>query len=232
MLRIYLKLIFIRIACTGIFLTHFVTQTSWAENSVSYYRQQGLAYRYQKLYPQAIAALEKSVKLAPQDINGRIILGWTLHLAGNHKQAERSLFQALYINPFSVQACNALGIVYLVQGDLIPAVGVHNWAAILKPDNEIAYYNLSLAYHRLGFFNWAIANADIAIKLEPSNPHPLVAKALAAWDQGDRTWAKQIFKQAINLDSRYADTEFLNYLEEAGFSTGQIALSKKILRLL
>jgi len=212
----------------SLFLTSSFS-ASWAQNSVTYYRQQGLAYRSQKLFPQAIAALEKSVQLAPQDLNGRIILGWTFHLAGESKQAERSLIQAIYINPFSVQAFNALGIVYLVRGDLAQAVGVHNWAAILKPDNEIAYYNLSLAYQRLGLWHWAIANAEIAIKLEPDNPHPIMAKAMAVWDQGDRQLARQIFNQAISLDGRYADAGFLDYLNEAGFSLSQIDLSKQIL---
>jgi tetratricopeptide (TPR) repeat protein len=203
-----------------------------AQNSVSYYRQKGLTYRSQKLYPQAIAALEKSVQLAPQDINGKIILGWTFHLAGQSKQAERSLIQAAYINPFSVRAFNALGIVYLVRGDLGQAVIVHNWAGLIKSDNEIAYYNLSLAYQRLGFYDWAIATADIAIKLEPDNPHPLVSKAISLWDRGDQVLAKQIFRQAISLDSRYADSGFLDYLNEAGFSFAQIILSKRILKLL
>ncbi len=221
---------------TAVCLSSLWVSASWSrlspQNSVTYYRQQGLNYRSQKLYPQAISALKKSVELAPQDLNGRIILGWTFHLAGQSQQAERSLVQAIYINPFSVQAANALGIVYLVRGDLGWAVVVHNWAAILKPDNEIAFYNLSLAYHRLGLFDLAIANADMAIKLEPDNPHPLVAKAMAAWGrnfESDRLLAKQIFNQAISLDPRYADSGFLDYLNEAGFSSQQIKLSQQIL---
>jgi tetratricopeptide (TPR) repeat protein len=217
--------------CISLILISFgVSDYCLAQNSVAYYRQLGLTYRNQKLYPQAIAALEKSVQLAPQDFNGKIILGWTFHLAGQSKQAERSLIQAAYINPFSVQTFNALGIVYLVRGDLGQAVIVHNWAGLLKSDNEIAYYNLSLAYQRLGFYDWAIATADIAIKLEPNNPHPLVSKSMSLWDRGDRVSAKQVFRAAISLDSRYADSEFLGYLNEAGFSSDQIILSKKILR--
>ena len=221
---------------TAVCLNSFWVSASWSQrspqNSVTYLRQQGLNYRSQKLYPQAIAALKKSVELAPQDLNSRIILGWTFHLAGQSQESERSLVKAIYINPFSVQAANALGIVYLVRGDLGSAVVVHNWAAILKPDNEIAYYNLSLAYQRLGFYDWAIASADMAIKLEPDNPHPLVAKAIAVRErnsEGDRFLAKQIFTQAISLDPRYADFGFLNYLNEAGFSSEQITLSKQIL---
>jgi len=219
-------------AVFGLSLTLIWVSATWGQNSVAYYRQLGLSYRNQKLYPQAIASLEKSVELAPKDLNGRIILGWTFHLAGQRKQAERSLIQAAYINPFSVQAFNALGIVYLVDGDLGRSVIVHNWAALLKSDNEIAYYNLSLAYQRLGFYDWATSTADMAIALEPDNPHPLVSKAMALWNRGDRILAKQVFRQAISIDSRYADLEFLDYLNEAGFNSQQVILSKEILRLL
>ncbi len=202
------------------------------KNNWSYYRQLGLNYRNQKLYPQAITALEKSSALAPNDINGKIILGWTLHLAGYNNRAQQTLLQAIYLDPFSVRSFNALGIVYLVQDDLPLAILAHSWAAILKPNNEIAYYNLSLAYHRQNIWGAAIITADKAIQLEQDNPHPVVAKALSIWSRGDRVTAQRVFRMAISLDSRYSDLEFLNYLNEAGFSAAQIALSKQILKSL
>ncbi|MFN6067547.1 MAG: tetratricopeptide repeat protein, partial [Pseudanabaena sp.] len=39
------------------------------------YRQLGLSYRKQERFDDAIAALQQSVKLDPQNIDGRIILG-------------------------------------------------------------------------------------------------------------------------------------------------------------
>ena len=49
----------------------------------------------------------------------------------------------------------------------------------LKPDNEIAFYNLSLALHQLEIYPLAITTANRAAKLEPNNPHPLVAAAIS-----------------------------------------------------
>ena len=46
-------------------------------------RQQGLDYRQQGRYDEAIAALQKSLKLDASNLSGRVILGWTLHLAGS-----------------------------------------------------------------------------------------------------------------------------------------------------
>lgn len=69
---------------------------------------------------------------------------------------------------------------------------------MLKNDNEIAHYNLSLAYQRLKQYDLAIAYAQKAIELEPNNPHPFVAHAIAQWTSGDQSKAK-IFREAIGL---------------------------------
>lgn len=197
--------------------------------SASDYRQLGLAYRQQERYPEAIAALQQAVELEPNNLPGRITLGWTQHLAGQEVAAMESLFQALYRDPQSVPALNALGIVYLVQGDLSSAVITHTWAAWLEPNNEIPYYNFSLAAHRLREYGWASLAARRAADLEPTNPHPWVALAIINWDGGDRTAAIQAYEQALALDSNYGDRAFLSYLQEAGFSAAQIQVTEQVL---
>jgi len=193
------------------------------------YRQTGLAYRQQERFDEAIAALQKSVALDPKNLDGRIILGWTQHLAKKDDEAATSLWEAIYLSPTSLQAFNAIGIVYLVRGDLPQSVVLHSWAAILKTDNEIAHYNLSLAYQRLKQYDLAIAYAQKAIELEPNNPHPFVASAIAQWTSGDQTRAKRTFREAIGVDARYRNAEFLNFLNEAGFNSDQIQTAKQVL---
>lgn len=193
------------------------------------YRQLGLNYRKQERFEDAIAALKQSVTLDPNNIDGRIILGWTQHLSKKDDEAAASLWQAIYLSPTSLQAFNAIGIVYLVRGDLPQAVVLHSWATMLKTDNEIAHYNLSLAYQRLKQYDLAIAYAQKAISLEPSNPHPFVALAIAQWSSGDPINAKKVFREAIGVDSRYRSSEFLNFLNEAGFSKDQIQTAKQVL---
>lgn len=194
----------------------------------SEYRALGLSYRSEERYPQAITALKKSVELEPRNSSGRVLLGWTQHLAGQEEAATWSLLQALYADPVTVPALNALGIVYLVSGKLNAAVFVHTWAAILEPKNEIPYYNLSLALHRLQSYDLAISTAKKATALEISNPHPLIALAIAYWDKGDRTLAKQIYAKARNLDPRYNNPTFLDHLQKAGFSSAQIQTTEQI----
>lgn len=201
----------------------------FAATSASEYRALGLSYRTSERYSEAIAVLKKSVEIEPQNSSGRVMLGWTQHLAGQEDAAASSLVQALCREPTSVPALNALGIVYLVSGELTAAVAVHTWAAILEPENEIAYYNLSLAFHRLRLYGSAITTANKAATLEPTNPHPLLALAIAHWDNGDRPRAKVAYGKARNLDSRYGGHAFLAHLKKAGFSLEQIEITKQIL---
>lgn len=200
-----------------------------ANNSGGEYRQLGLSYRQQGRYSQAIAAMQKSVELEPENIMGRVNLGWTQHLAGKEQDAAISLWQAIFQQPLFVPAYNALGIVYLVDGNLPLSVTVHTWAAILKPDNEIAYFNLSLALHRLKIYPLAIAAGNRAAVLEPNNPHPLVASAISYWDSDNRILAQKVYHQVIKLDIRYKQPAFLSHLKQAAFTPQQIKLTKKIL---
>ncbi|MBW4663455.1 MAG: tetratricopeptide repeat protein [Chroococcus sp. CMT-3BRIN-NPC107] len=201
----------------------------FATTSASEYRSIGLSYRANERYDDAIAAFKKSVALEPQNASGRVLLGWTQHLAGQEKAAAQSLLPVIYNDPQYVPAFNALGIVYLVNGDVAAAVVTHTWAAMLKPNNEIAYYNLSLSLHQLKLYSLAVSTATKAAQLEPNNPHPLVAKAIAYWNLGDFTSAKLTYRQALNLDSRYNNSFFLEHLQKAAFSQSQIAIAKQIL---
>lgn len=203
---------------------------AFATKSAAEYRLLGLQYRNQGRYNQAIAAMKKSVELEPKNISGIVNLGWTLHLAGKQGEAAQSLWKAIYQKPSYIPAYNALGIVYLVDGNLPAAVLTHSWAGFLKPENEIAFYNLSLALHRLEIYPLAIKTANHAAQLEPLNPHPLVAAAISYWDSDDKNVAQQVYRQAIKLDARYTQTNFLNHLKKAAFNQEQISRSKEILK--
>jgi Flp pilus assembly protein TadD len=200
--------------------------------SAEAYRQQGLSDREQERYPEAIAALKQAVAIEPNNLSGRILLGWTQHKAKQNAAAADTLLQALQLNPFNVQTLNALGIVYLVEGQLTAAIAAHSWAGILQPTNEIPSYNLSLAFERVRQYNFAIATAKTAARLEPSNPHPFVALAIAHWGNREKALAQQAYRQAFSVDPRYRDAAFLNYLDEAGFSQEQIGRSNRVLQSL
>ncbi|MGD1909756.1 MAG: tetratricopeptide repeat protein [Rivularia sp. (in: cyanobacteria)] len=209
--------------------TLIANQPVLAAQSAGEYRLLGLKYRQLRRYDEAIKIMQKSVELEPENISGRVNLGWTLHLAGKEAEAAQSLWKAIYQKPSFVPAYNALGIVYLVDGNLPAAVLVHTTAAFLKPDNEIAFYNLSLAFHQLEIHPLAITTANRAAILEPNNPHPLVAAAISYWDSDDKIDAQQVYRQAINLDVRYSQSSFLSHLQKAAFTPEQINVVNQVL---
>lgn len=222
-------------------ITGFTAAVSWltptlglsaSAMSAAQYRELGLQYRQAEQFPEAIAALQKAVELEPNHLPGQVSLGWTQHLAKQDRAAAVTLQATVQQDLFHVPALNALGIVYLVNEDLLGAVLTHSWAAWLAPDNEIAYYNLSLAWQRLEHYDRAVEAAQKAAQLEPDNPHPLVALAIAQWKKGDQPLAQQTYQQAIDLDPRYAEANFLDFLNEAGFNAEQIQASKQVLQSL
>jgi len=196
------------------------------------YRQEGLNFRQAGDMEGAIAALKIAAALDPQNPDSHVILGWTQHLAGSRAAAAKTLQTALRQDDDYVPALNALGIVYVVDGQLDAAVATHTRAAELKPDNEIAHYNLSLAYERLAQFDQAISHGQTATELEPGNPHPWVALALAYWSSGDQVQAEANYWQALRLDGRYTSQGYLDHLEQAGFSRDQIDATGEIWALI
>lgn len=98
-----------------------------AESAVEY-RQLGLRYRAEGQMSESIAAFRRAVALDPANLDGRVNLGWTLHLAGDDRAAANVLQESVAINPFHVPTLNALGIVYLFNEDLPGAIVAHTWA--------------------------------------------------------------------------------------------------------
>ncbi len=205
-----------------------VTPTAENRQESQKYRQLGLKSRQRGNYTEAIQSLEKAANLDPSNLSGRVLLGWTLHLAEKGTDATQVLQKVLEQDPINIPALNALGIVYLVSGNLKNAVKTHQQAVSLNPKNEIAHYNLALAYQRLQEFELALIHAQKATQLEPNNPHTWVAIALVYGDKGDKIKAKKMYQQAINLDSRYRQSGFLSHLKLAGFSAEQIQLTRQI----
>ncbi len=193
-------------------------------------RQQGLAKRQAGNLDGAIADFQQAAARDPGNLDGQVLWGWTLHLAGREDEAAQVLAAVGDRDPDFVPALNALGIVYLFRGDLGRAIATHTRAAALDPHNEIAAYNLSLAYHRQQNWPEAIAQATRATELEPNNPHPWLALAIAQQGAGKLDAANAARDRAIGLNGSYRNIDSAqSVLTYAGFSPDQQAALRTLM---
>ena len=65
--------------------------------------------------------------------------------------------------------CFNLGSEYYLKKEYDHAIGYFNQAIRLKPDEAIFYYMRNFAYYYKGNVSQAIADLEMAVKLEPEN---------------------------------------------------------------
>ncbi len=167
-----------------------------------------------------------------RQVNACINLGWYLHLQNRDREAITVLTRATKLDPANEKAFNALGVIYLFTQEYPLAREANRQAIRLKADNEVAYYNLSLAEWELGQFTEAVQSADESVRLDPLNPHPRVALAIASASAGKPERAREAYREAIRLDRRYLNTRYLERLRASDFSPRQIEAARAVLKTL
>jgi tetratricopeptide (TPR) repeat protein len=84
-------------------------------------------------------------------------------------QAEKTLRQAIKLNPKLYVAYSKLGNVYLDRGDFKQAIALYNQAIKINPKYASAYYNLGAANTKLGKFDQALNYFKKALSLAPND---------------------------------------------------------------
>jgi predicted TPR repeat methyltransferase len=118
---------------------------------------------------ESLAAMKKSVQLAPQDAAAHSNLGITLKELGRLEDAEASGRQAISLKPDYAEAHNNLGITLKELGKLDEAEASYTQAIVLKPNYAEAHYNLGIILKELGVLEEAEASYMQAIRLKPNH---------------------------------------------------------------
>lgn len=193
-----------------------------------------LCFWFEPASGQTLAVREHNCKLQlrnPKRLTACVNLGWYLHLQGQNQRAIDLLTQVTQLAPMDEKAFNALGVIYLFTADYPKAVAINRTALQIQPNNEIAHYNLSLALWELGQFAEARVHAQDAARLEPTNPHPWLALAIAEFRLGHQPATRKAYRQALKLNYRYRKSAYLEKLGSADFSPRQIAVAQTILKI-
>ena len=115
----------------------------------------------------SLTAMQKSIKLAPQDAEAHYNLGATLQELGRLAEAEASYIQAIALEPGLAEAHSNLGATLKQLGRLEESETSCIQAISLKPDYAEAHSNLGDTLKQLGRLEESEASYIQAIALEP-----------------------------------------------------------------
>lgn len=164
----------------------------------------GVAIGFQGRPADALAAMERAVKLMPADAGAHLSLGKLLFDLSRFSDAEVAYRQAIRLGPNSVEAHNDLGILLQKLDRFEEAETEYRHALRVDPRCAEAYYNLgSLLYH------WKRYEASVSayqqalsIKPDYAEAHYELGNSLTGLDRLEE--AIVCFRRAIELNKHAA----------------------------
>jgi choline-sulfatase len=97
-----------------------------------------------------------------------------------------------------------LGTQHLAQGRLEKSVEYFKRTLSLKPDYDLAVFNLAQAYRRMGDDAAALAGFEHYLTLDPSDPYVHYQMGEIWLDKGDLGKAEPLFQRALQIDPQVA----------------------------
>lgn len=117
------------------------------------------------------------------------------------------IFSSIYFSFWYIGIGNA-GRKFYVDGEYEKAVAAFKEEISKKPSSAEAYFNLALAYGKLGEPDNEITAYERAIKLMPNKPETHFNLGTAYVDKGNKQKAIEAFKQAISLRPDYLKAHY------------------------
>lgn len=117
------------------------------------------------------------------------------------------IFSSIYFSFWYIGISNP-GRKFYVDGDYEKAVAAFKEEISKKPSSAEAYFNLALAYGKLGQHDNEISAYEGAIKLIPNKPETYFNLGNAYIDKDNKQKAIEAFKQAIRLRPDYLKAHY------------------------
>ena len=131
-------------------------------------------------------------------------------------------------DPQVIDAWFMRGTKYLAHGDLEKAVEDFKRTLTLKPDYDLAVFNLAQAYRRMGDDDAALAGFEHYLTLDRSDPFVQYQMGEIWLDRGDLPKAEQLFRRALEIDSSVAAAK--NALGVIALQRGDPATAERLIR--
>ena len=107
-------------------------------------------------------------------------------------------------DPQVIDAWFMLGTQHMAHDDLEAAVGYFKHTLELKPDYDLAVFNLAQAYRRMGNDDAALAGFEHYLTLDPKDPFVEYQMGEIWLDRGDVPRAEALFRKALEMDPQVA----------------------------
>lgn len=156
-------------------------------------------------WPEAAAAGQRAVDLAPRDANPRSNLGLALHRVGRDADAERELRRALELDPEWAPAHHNLGFVFAAQGRFAEAVAEYQKALVLDPENAMSWHHLGRALESMGHVPEAIVAEQRAVALQPEHEELWLDLGNALLGNGAFDDAIAAYQRAVTIKPGWGD---------------------------
>lgn len=117
------------------------------------------------------------------------------------------IFSSIYFFFWYIGISNP-GRKFYLDGDYLQAVDAFKEEIKKNPTSAEAYFNLALAYGKLGKHDNEVSSYEEAIKLSPNRPESYFNLGNAYIDKGDKHKAVMALRQAIILRPNYLNAHF------------------------
>jgi tetratricopeptide (TPR) repeat protein len=159
----------------------------------------GFALLAQKKTGEAVAFLEKGVRLVPGNALLRYNYGNALSAAGKTSESLDQYHEAVRLDPTLASAWRDLGIALHGQQKFDRSEQCFRKAFELEPSNGDACYNLGSCLAKQGKWEQASGSLLQAVRLDPKNADAFSLLGRIAGDQGKYDEAERYYAQALNL---------------------------------
>jgi type IV pilus assembly protein PilF len=150
---------------------------------------------------QAIEAVNKALKLDPENAEAHYLLGFIRYQQSEYKLAEKEFRKALKLNPYYTDAHNHLGLVYREMKDYDEALSEFRAALNDKSykSPERIHLNIGYLYLARSMYPEAIASFQKAVALSPAYLRGRLGLGTAYAQAGQKDLADKELRKVVSL---------------------------------
>jgi serine/threonine protein kinase/tetratricopeptide (TPR) repeat protein len=160
------------------------------------YRSLGRYYMFIGDLQNAEACLVRAVDLNPRFAIGYRTLAWLKYQQGDYGESMEWANKALQLVPTDTETLLLIGQLHTYERRYTAAMATLQRAVEIEPDYGRGYYNLGLAYHKLGVPAKALEQFRLACKYE-GDPNCYVDAGWVCLLLGDCDQARRLFRMSV-----------------------------------